>query len=773
MSNNPVLPNRSVGMPGRQAGAPAQRAPANPQLRILGNILRMHLVWVALLGAALATASVALILRYWEPMYEAKMYVRVIQNPGYFQIVPERFQTQTNPKDELAPIRSELLLNRVLASEDIRGLPSIATAKSKVKELGKMLSYRSAGGQELYEIVCTSTSPKDAVKLVTEATNVYLDYVSESRKARLQEIGKDLTDEINLKKKEIETIQGGLARIAGERQGVTGDNSIYDPEGEYLTELQKSKSDLQTQIIAAEVELAMAPGIINAAESGRDSASNSPETASAADPGTAASPSRPSVIGSLPPDELEMYVETDGEVSRLKQERGTLLVQRQDKIGRGKGDNHPEVKSIDLALKKVDRDLLEARSLAKRKAVSELAANSLTGGTNGGVVVGPDQQLISAQAAELQAKIAGWKRQLEYFDEEIAKQRAQITANNESRNEFELKQGDLTRAMGELDRLLDAEATLHFRKLSLPYQIALEGNEKAQLPEAPLEEYPLKLLALALAASFGIPIGLAFLWELRSKRISESDQLVQDLPCGVVGEVAMVPLQRLGAKSIPGRLIRDKQIYQESVDKISTLLALTAEEGNQVVAITSAVSHEGKSTFASQLAISLARSTNQEVLLIDADLRSPVQHRLFETSNMTGLVDAIREPESWQIAIQDTKVKNLYVLPAGRAPSRPTSCFVNNSWERLLEQAQARFGIIVVDTPPVLSTSESVAICRGADRTLLCVLRDVSRTDAVNRAHQQLTAANVHVLGCVFGGIKHSAYTYRYGGEYQASDSVN
>ena len=750
--------NRSVAVPHRPTGLSGERAHSNPQLRILGNILRMHIIWVLLLGAALAATSIALILRFWEPEYEAKAYLRVVQNPGYFQVIPEKFQVQTNAKDELAPIRSELLLNRVLADDDVRGLPSLVMAKSKVKQLAEMISYRSVGGPELFEVVCRSTSPKEAASLVSSVTDTFLDFVRQNRDTRLQEIGKEVADEVKLKRDEIKALNTTLSGLASQRQG-GGDNAVYDPDGEYLTELQKTKSDLVVRVRALQAELELLPSPAGAPGTNGD-------TADGGDAGT----SPPVAATPIDPDELEYRVETHEEVLQLKNNRGNLLLQRSDQISRGKGENHPEIKSIDLALKKIERDLRETRLYVRRSIETQMTMSLAGPGNQGAIVVGPDNQLLSVRAIQLHSQIAGLQRQMEYYEEEINKQRDRITRNNEDRWNFESKQVELARAMTELDRLLDAESTLHFRKLSLPYQITRESEEKVTDPEAPIEEYPLKLLGIALAASFGIPLGLAFLWETRAKRISEPDQLVQNLPCGVVGEVAMVPLHRLGAKNTNARLSHDKQIYQESVDKISTLLALTAEAGNQVIAITSAVSHEGKSTFASQLAISLARATNQEILLIDADLRSPVQHRLFETSNMVGLVDAINDHEAWETTVNETKVRNLYILPAGRAPSKPTSCFVNNSWEQLLEKAQARFGIIVVDTPPVLSTSESVAICRATDRTLLCVLRDVSRTDAVHRAHSQLTAAHVNVLGCVFGGIKQSAYTYRYGGEYQASE---
>ncbi len=763
---------------------------SNPQLRILANVLRMHFAWVFVLSGVLAIGSVVLIMKFWKPVYEAKAYLRVIQNPGYFQVIPEKFQTQTNAKDELAPIKSDLLLNRVLEIEEIRKLPSIASSTAKTKQLGKMISFNSAGGQELFEVACESTSPQEAATIASQVTNVYLDFFRQYRDNRLRELSQDLSDEITNKNRQIDQIKQDLATQAGLRQGSAIDNSVYDPDGEYLADLQKSQTKLQVELKAllAERELIKMP--MPPSDSSPTAAAPPPATADAlkttgdASQSTADASSSPSadatqqvpakpilpsnpVAGANPPTDIVSRVETSPEVVRLKSERSKLSVDRRDKLSRGLGENHPDIRAIDMNLARIDEELAQTKKFLRNIISAQPVVNQVVGvDPNSGQPVLQDIR----NAAALDSKIAGLKTQLDFYDVEINKQRARIKENNQQYWQFKSKQQDLDRATGELDRLLDAESTLHFRKLSLPYQITREGSEVVPIPDAPLEDYPLKILAIAVAASLALPFGLAFLLERRAQRISQPEQLSQQLPYGLVGEVAAVPYRRIGARATSPRLIREQYIYQESVDKISTLLALTGEQDFQVIAITSAVSHEGKSTLASQLAISLARSTNQEILLIDADLRSPVQHRLFETSNQVGLADVVHDVEDWASAIFDTRIPNLHIMPAGISHAKPASFFVNNSWERLLAQVRPRFRTIIVDCPPVLSASESLAICKACTRTLLCVLRDISRADSLHRAHAQLTAAKVRVMGCVFGGIDQSDYSYRYGGEYETSD---
>jgi capsular exopolysaccharide synthesis family protein len=198
-----------------------------------------------------------------------------------------------------------------------------------------------------------------------------------------------------------------------------------------------------------------------------------------------------------------------------------------------------------------------------------------------------------------------------------------------------------------------------------------------------------------------------------------------------------------------------------------------AEKKPMVFSVTSASSNEGKTTLSSQLAISSARSNFGRTLLIDADLRSPSIHRLFDLPMKVGLADAL-SGETTDIGLDDiicnTQIENLDVLAAGKLKSSPRRYFSGPLWHQLLELVRENYDYIVIDTPPVLAASESLAISKECDQTLMCILRDVSVTDSVKRAYERLTAADVNVVGYAFSGVPQYEYAIKYGSyEYNMS----
>ena len=80
----------------------------------------------------------------------------------------------------------------------------------------------------------------------------------------------------------------------------------------------------------------------------------------------------------------------------------------------------------------------------------------------------------------------------------------------------------------------------------------------------------------------------------------------------------------------------------------------------------------------------------------------------------------------------------MHLLPAGRLKVNPHRLLGNGAWKSLLEQIPASYGYVIIDTPPVLAASEALVLAKGADATLLCVMRDVSRTDQVRKAAERL-----------------------------------
>ena len=189
----------------------------------------------------------------------------------------------------------------------------------------------------------------------------------------------------------------------------------------------------------------------------------------------------------------------------------------------------------------------------------------------------------------------------------------------------------------------------------------------------------------------------------------------------------------------------------------------------KVIAVTSAVSGEGKSSVAAQLASSFARSTGKKVLLIDGDVRAPDLHKIYGMKRVPGLTDILQDVET-PAAVREVFGGRLHVLPAGR-PARDAHALVGTpEMDKLVAQARDTYDVTIIDTPPVLAAYESLMLAKSADAVLLCVMRDASRFDQVATAQEKLVGSGILPIGVVISGVSRREYARSYG-NYRYSEN--
>jgi capsular exopolysaccharide synthesis family protein len=202
---------------------------------------------------------------------------------------------------------------------------------------------------------------------------------------------------------------------------------------------------------------------------------------------------------------------------------------------------------------------------------------------------------------------------------------------------------------------------------------------------------------------------------------------------------------------------------QESVDAIRTvLLHQSRQQPLHVVMVTSASSREGKTTLATQLAASLARAWKR-TLVIDADMRHPSAHSVFDAPAEPGLAEVLRGEVDVAGAIRATPHGRLWLLPAGNGDAHAFQALAQDSVRTLLEQLKQQYDFIVIDTPPVLPVTDPMLVGQHVDGVLFAILKDVSRAPAIYAAQQKLAPLGVRTLGAVvLGADSEFATDYRY-----------
>lgn len=202
----------------------------------------------------------------------------------------------------------------------------------------------------------------------------------------------------------------------------------------------------------------------------------------------------------------------------------------------------------------------------------------------------------------------------------------------------------------------------------------------------------------------------------------------------------------------------------------STLASILVTEHNgqrpRVIVITSPGRGEGKSTTVSNLGIALAE-INQKVLLLDADMRKPHLHEVFNAPNSWGLSDLLRERTSLkdmplEALARETEVNGLYILPSGTGTVSIANLLYSNRTAELLQRLRQEFDTVLIDTPPMLYISDARVLGRLADGAILVVRAGKTTRDAALGAKQRLVDDRIPVMGTILNGWDSKAKT-RYG----------
>ncbi|MGG6240249.1 GumC family protein [Nodosilinea sp. AN01ver1] len=225
-----------------------------------------------------------------------------------------------------------------------------------------------------------------------------------------------------------------------------------------------------------------------------------------------------------------------------------------------------------------------------------------------------------------------------------------------------------------------------------------------------------------------------------------------------------------GSSAYIPALDRDQPMVSAAFQMLQANLKFTSTDmSNRIITITSSVSEEGKSEVAANLAATLAYSGKQ-VLLIDADLRSPSQHHIWDVVNRAGLSQVLIREETQQDVTYQV-FENLTLMTAGALPPNPLAILDSERMADLLQQLKRQYDYILIDTPPLLGAADAAVMGRMSDGVLL-VLRP-RKVDSANAlaAKSFLERSQANVLGVVANGVdinnEHGDYVSRIrAGEY-------
>lgn len=397
--------------------------------------------------------------------------------------------------------------------------------------------------------------------------------------------------------------------------------------------------------------------------------------------------------------------------------------------------------------------------------------------------------VLSQQSEGILGNVAGQIQGLEEQYKTIVQTENQVNQKLEQMPAVSRQVADLQRnidvSTSNLKEFLAKRETLKLdaAQQEVPWQLinppALSRTEKGIL--IPVESNSIKRpLAIAVVLSWLLGIGVGFLIEILHTVFHTPEEVKNATKRPILGVIPFAKkLQKLPKKLNQVAIVAQVANYatgsnqslladnDNQVERYSTspfieafrslytnIRLLSAQKHISSLAISSAVPGDGKTTVAVYLAQTTA-AIGQRVLLVDADLRFPQLHSRLGLPNVQGLSETIATDLDLNDAIQQFPLyDNLFVLTAGRILADPIKLLSSDRMQYLMEQFQARFDLVIYDTPPLLDLGDGNLLAASADGTLLVVGLEKTDRSELMKALEGLKISGASVLGIVANGLQ-------------------
>lgn len=650
------------------------------------GMLRRRFLIMAIVGAA-AAGALFTFLMLGTPVYQATALTMI--NPRQERVLRGEDLVGQLPRDsaaidsEIELLRSSALMTELedaLAQIDrAAGGPAIEAESTGV--LSRALNVRRRGLTYVIEISASSPDPERAQLIA----NTYADvYIASQVNARIDTASRanswldrrlaELREAVQLKESAAETfrIQAGLQTASG-------------------TSLVESQiTNIQTQALQAEADLAAAEARYRQAQSVTNSGGSLESTASV-----------------LNNEEIRGLRGREADIARRQSDLETRYL-----------PTHPAVQAIRSEREDIERQIRAATrrilvGLADDMSVARARYNTLRGSLSNATGELGSNSSASVRMRELEREAAASRQVYESY-----LQRYQEIADQ--------------------DQLNTSDARL------LAY-----ANEPHQ-PASPLLRVSLAL-AIALGLILGIGAGVAV--EILDRSVKNADELEAKTGVPAIASIPTISKRMLRQMAPADRhpagylVARPMSAFTEALRVLRTVIVYSKLDlASKVVAITSALPDEGKTTIAACLA-RVAAMSGQRVVVVDCDLRKQSINDVLNVESDVGILQVLAGEAPWRAAIIRDEATEAHILPVATSGFTPRDVFGSEAMKRLLTELRANYDLVVLDCAPILAIAETRIVVQHADAVVVVVRAGRSATGAVRSAITQTEAAGGKVLG--------------------------
>ena len=669
--------------------------------------------WLPATALALALASIAGILTwvFLPKGFESVAWLRVRDKSGMFGVGGGRDNAEYEAyrKTQVQLIKSPFVLTSALRRPGISSLSTLSTEDDPVGYLMRNIQVSAPMESEVVQVRMRGEDAKEVTQIVNAVAQAYLsDVVNKEKSERLNRrdmLERKYKENMAEVRSSLDTYNN-LAKTLGTAdtaEVATQRSLLLDHLGTLRAQLNQTQRDLT--LIDAEL------AIMDAKDRGEISLEQS-----------------------VPEETVDAMLLRDPQFAEFRERLSAIEESMAYQAERSaRGGNDPAVKRLEAMRDAMMRRLEDRKEELRPQIVAQLAMDS----TNRRTGAAAESPVVLRMRREILAQ------QLEQTTKDFDKVASEVKTLGAANADLMARKQEIEQLMKVTDQM---GVQLNATEIDVNMPNRVELIEEASVPEGSDELFRSMLSALAALGGLVLGGGSVVLFEYLRDRVSIPEEVSQRVGLRVIGTVPQISRSRKRAN--------DGHVA-ECVDGIRAVISQTGREAPKVILVTSAVEHEGKTTFAAQLAASLARS-GKRTLLLDGDLRHPNAHLALGLDLRAGLPELLRGEISPDEAVQPTAIDGLFAVTGGVCDYAAITALSRPETAALIKSLRDSFDHVVIDAGPVLAFADVLLLGQLSDLAIVATMRDVSRMPQVTSAVDRLRSVGIRVLGTVVNGVSDS-----------------
>ncbi len=697
--------------------------------------------WLAALAVFGPVTAVSVVMAFMhKPEYEAqgKILLKINRTPSLTGVGEELGEVDRPLADKGNPLNTEVeiihsipLVEQTITALNLKnenGIPPKAQTLIK-----KQLDVKNIGTTNILEVSYKSSNPQEAAAVVNKLMSLYVERNVLNNRAEAVAAGKFIAQQLPTAEASVSQAEAALRQFKEKNQVVA-----LDEEAKSAVEIIK---DIDSQINQTQADLA---------DASTQSASLERKVGMTSQQAIAIntlnqSPGVQKLLEEFQQVESQLavqqnrFLDESPTIIDLKEKRATLKALLQERIEQTLGENRTAVKA-----------LLQNRIEERLKEEKQLPNNYLQIGES-------KQKLIDDFVKSEIERLSLTGRLHELYNARFIYKRR---VSNLPKLEKEQR---------ELQRKLEAAQSTYQTLLKKLQEIRVAENqnvgnasiiENALVPEdASIRE---KIVTVVLGVLLGICLATAVvvILEIRDASIKTLKEVKEQFGYTLLGSIPYfgkkVTRNRKEQEwTIPEVPIRDtpRLPLSEAYRMLQANLKFTSSDKvPKVIVVTSSIPKEGKSTISANLAAATAE-LGRRVLLVDADMRHPMQHHIWRLNNVAGLSNVLVGQAEFEATVAGEVMANLDILTAGVIPPNPMALLDSKRMASLIEYFSENYDFVIIDTPPLIHAADALTLGQMSDGVLFVAQPGVLNSTNAEASRELLERSNQKVLGLVVNGL--------------------